>query len=185
MVVCPGGLVNFINGSANPSPFCNEASSSPQAQADEYSTAPLIVNSHAFPPPRRQWTDRPARRIGITLSGSHSGSPRAYLYALLAAPPLSPSAGIITLDTVRKSDSPFAAQISPPRFLADSCAKVCEVLEHALFYRVLVMLTAGVRDSWGNLPWLSKAFLRWDQCQAAIRRSEADGYEDGRKIAGQ
>jgi hypothetical protein len=29
MVVCSGGLVNFINGSATPSPFCNEASSSP------------------------------------------------------------------------------------------------------------------------------------------------------------
>jgi hypothetical protein len=79
--------------------------------------------------------------------------------AFLAASPLLPSAAIITLNTVRKSDSPFAAQLSPPRFLADSCANVCEILEQAGIYRILVMSTAGVGDSWSNLPWLSKIFL--------------------------
>ena len=88
--------------------------------------------------------------------------------ALLAAPALSPSAAIITLNTVRKSDSPFAAQISPPRFLADSCTNVCEVLEHAGIYRVVVMSTAGVGDSWCNLPWLSKAFLKWTNVKYAL-----------------
>jgi nucleoside-diphosphate-sugar epimerase len=88
--------------------------------------------------------------------------------ALLAAPSLSPSAAIITLNTVRKSDSPFAAQLSPPRFLADSCANVCEVLEHAGIFRIVVMSTAGVGDSWGNLPWLSKAFLGWTNVKYAL-----------------
>jgi hypothetical protein len=67
--------------------------------------------------------------------------------AFLTVPPLSPSAAIITLNIVRKSNSSFAAQISPPRFLADSCANVYEVLEHAGFYRVVVMSTAGVGNS--------------------------------------
>jgi uncharacterized protein YbjT (DUF2867 family) len=66
--------------------------------------------------------------------------------ALTAAAPLSPSAAIITLNTVRASDSPFAAQVSPPRFLAESCANACEVLEQADIKRVIVMSTAGVGD---------------------------------------
>ncbi|KAH8807673.1 hypothetical protein F5884DRAFT_345059 [Xylogone sp. PMI_703] len=89
--------------------------------------------------------------------------------ALLAAAPLSPSAAIITLNTVRKSDSPFATQVSPPRFLADSCVNVCEVLEHAGIFRVVVMSTAGVGDSWDNLPWLSKAFMRLTNIKYALK----------------
>ncbi|CAM1500931.1 Fc.00g100930.m01.CDS01 [Cosmosporella sp. VM-42] len=88
--------------------------------------------------------------------------------ALSAAPGLSPSAAIITLNTVRKSDSPFAAPLSPPRFLADSCANVCEVLEQAGIHRVVVMSTAGVGDSWGKLPWLSKAFMGWTNIKYAL-----------------
>jgi len=107
-------------------------------------------------------------RPGLTIVTGSPLSKSDIRSALLAAPPLSPSATIITLNTVRKSDSPFAAQISPPRFLADSCANVCEVLEHAGFYRVVVMSTAGVGDSWGNLPWLSKAFLRWTNVKYAL-----------------
>ncbi|KAF2724470.1 hypothetical protein K431DRAFT_336746 [Polychaeton citri CBS 116435] len=79
--------------------------------------------------------------------------------ALSAALSLSSSAAIITLNAVCKSDSPSAAQLSPPRFLVDSCANVCKVLEHAGIHRVVVMSTAGVGDSWAKLPWLSKAFM--------------------------
>lgn len=88
--------------------------------------------------------------------------------ALTAASSLSPSAAIITLNTVRKSDSPFAAQVSPPRFLADSVANVCEVLTDAGIYRIVVMSTAGVGDSWWNLPWLSKAFMRLTNIKYAL-----------------
>ena len=107
-------------------------------------------------------------RPGLTIVTGSPLSKSDIRSTLLAAPPLSPSATIITLNTVRKSDSPFAAQISPPRFLADSCANVCEVLEHAGFYRVVAMSTSGVGDSWVNLPWLSKAFLRWTNVKYAL-----------------
>lgn len=83
-----------------------------------------------------------------------------------ASPP--PAATIITLNTVRKSDSPFAPQVSPPRFLADSCANACEVLEQAGCNRVVVMSTAGVGDSWGKLPWASKAFMGWTNVKYAL-----------------
>ncbi|EEU36192.1 uncharacterized protein NECHADRAFT_97508 [Fusarium vanettenii 77-13-4] len=88
--------------------------------------------------------------------------------ALSAAPSFTTSAAIVTLNTVRKSDSPFAPQLSPPRFLADSCANVCEVLENAGIYRIVVMSTAGVGDSWASLPWLSKAFMGWTNIKYAL-----------------
>lgn len=88
--------------------------------------------------------------------------------ALSAAPLPTTSAAIVTLNTVRKSDSPFAPQVSPPRFLADSCANICEVLEQAGIHRIIVMSTAGAGDSWSNLPWLSKAFMGWTNIRYAL-----------------
>ena len=107
-------------------------------------------------------------RPGLTIVTGSPLSKSDIRSALLAAPLLSPSAAIITLNTVRKSDSPFSAQVSPPRFLADSCANVCDVLEHVGVRRIVVMSTAGVGDSWGNLPWLSKAFLGWTNVKYAL-----------------
>lgn len=99
-----------------------------------------------------------------------TGSPlsNADIHKALVSAPLPVSAAIITLNTVRKSESPFAAQVSPPRFLADSCANVCEVLAQAGIHRVVVMSTAGVGDSWISLPWLSKAFLGWTNVKYAL-----------------
>ncbi|KAM0549458.1 hypothetical protein ACHAPJ_009444 [Fusarium lateritium] len=87
---------------------------------------------------------------------------------LHAAPGLSPSAAIITLNAVRKSDSPFAAPVSPPRFLADSCANACEVLEQAGIHRIVFMSTAGAGDSWNSIPLLSKAFMGWTNIKYAL-----------------
>ncbi|KAH8646136.1 NAD-dependent epimerase/dehydratase [Xylariales sp. PMI_506] len=109
-------------------------------------------------------TPRPGLTI-VTGSPLHKSDIRS---ALTAAPSLSPSAAIITLNTVRKSDNPFAAQVSPPRFLADSCANACEVLEQAGIRRVVVMSTAGAGDSWAHLPLLSKAFMRLTNVKYAL-----------------
>ncbi|KAH7410787.1 NAD-dependent epimerase/dehydratase [Cadophora sp. MPI-SDFR-AT-0126] len=98
-------------------------------------------------------------RPGLTIVTGSPLSKPDLRSALLATPSMSPSAAIITLNTVRKSDSPFAAQISPPRFLADSCANVCGALAEVGCRRIVVMSTAGVGDSWGKLPLLSKAFM--------------------------
>ncbi|KAF1991181.1 NAD-dependent epimerase/dehydratase [Aulographum hederae CBS 113979] len=108
-------------------------------------------------------------RPGLTITTGSPLSKPDILTALHAAPPLpAPTAAIITLNTVRESDSPFAAQVSPLRFLADSCANVCEVLEQAGIHRLVVMSTAGVGDSWANLPWLSKVFLSWTNVRYAL-----------------
>jgi uncharacterized protein YbjT (DUF2867 family) len=105
-----------------------------------------------------------APRVGLTIV---TGSPLSKL-DIQNASRQTPSAAIITLNTVRQSDSPFAPQVSPPRFLADSCANVCEVLEHAGIRRIVVMSTAGVGDSWAHLPWLSKAFMGWTNVKYAL-----------------
>ncbi|MCJ1307326.1 hypothetical protein MMC25_000972 [Agyrium rufum] len=186
---------NFINVPATPSPFSNKVSYSPHklkqkitqrhhssskvmhflllgasGRTGQHVVTELLSQGHtavALVRTSSSLTPRPGLTIvtGSPLSKSDIRS------ALLAAPPNSPpmSAAIITLNTLRKSDSPFAAQISPPRFLADSCANVCEVLEKdAGCSRVVVMSTAGVGDSWGNLPLLSKAFLGWTNVKYAL-----------------
>ncbi|KAH0432944.1 nad-dependent epimerase dehydratase [Colletotrichum camelliae] len=105
---------------------------------------------------------------GLTIA---TGSPLSKLditSALSAAPSLTLSAAIVTLNTVRESDSPFARQLSPPRFLADSCANACEVLQKAGIRRIVVMSTAGVGDSWAKIPWLSKAFMGWTNIKYAL-----------------
>ncbi|KIW89182.1 uncharacterized protein Z519_10034 [Cladophialophora bantiana CBS 173.52] len=185
-------VVNFINGSATPSPFGNEASSSPHkikqtrtqrclssskamhflllgatGRTGQHVVSELLSQGHtavALVRTSGSLTARPGLTvvIGSPLSKSDLKS------ALYAAPSLTPSAAIITLNTVRQSDSPFAPQVSPPRFLADSCANVCEVLDHAAIYRIVVMSTAGVGDSWTELPWLTKAFMGWTNIKHAL-----------------
>lgn len=94
---------------------------------------------------------------GLTIvTGSPLSKPDIH-NALLTAPQLSQSAAIVTLNSVRKSDNPFAARVSPPRFLAVSCANICDVLNNAGVRRIVIMSTAGAGASWEPLPWISKA----------------------------
>ncbi|KAJ2979029.1 hypothetical protein NQ176_g3493 [Zarea fungicola] len=107
-------------------------------------------------------------RAGLTIvTGSPLSKPDIRNALNAASTPL-PSAAIFTLNTVRESDSPFAKQVSPPRFLADSCANACEILEEVGVRRIVVMSTAGVGDSWGNLSLLSKLFLGWTNVKLAV-----------------
>lgn len=91
------------------------------------------------------------------------------LKAYSATPSNPPTAAIITLNTVRESDSPFAAQVSPPRFLADSCASICEVLQQHGCRRIIIMSTAGVGDSWNNLSWLGRGFMGLTNVKYALK----------------
>ena len=116
--------------------------------------------------------DKLSPRPGLTVVAGSPLSPSDLCNVVSPAP----DATIVTLNTLRASDSPFAAQISPPRFLADSCAKACEALESAGARRIVVMSTAGVGDSWETLPWMSKAFMRWTNVTYAL---DDHGLVDG------
>ncbi len=109
-----------------------------------------------------------APRPGLTIVTGSPLSKPDIKSALSADPSLTPSAAIVTLNTVRKTDSPFAPPLSPPRFLADSCANVCEALEQAGIRRIVFMSTAGAGDSWAALPWLSKAFMGYTNIKHAL-----------------
>lgn len=107
-------------------------------------------------------------RPGLTVVTGSPLSKSDIASALHADSSLTPSAAIITLNSNRKSDSLFAAQLSPPRFLADSCANTCAVLEDAGIHRIVVMSTAGAGDSWAKLPLLNKAFFKLTNVKLAL-----------------
>jgi putative NADH-flavin reductase len=108
-------------------------------------------------------------RPGLTIVTGSPLSKSDIQSTITAVPFVQPDAAIYTLNTVRKSESPFAPQLSPPRFLADSCAAACAVLEQAGIHRIVVMSTAGAGDSWENLPLLSKAFMGWTNVRLALQ----------------
>ncbi|KAK5059786.1 hypothetical protein LTR84_009669 [Exophiala bonariae] len=108
-------------------------------------------------------------RAGLTIvTGSPLSKDDIRKAVTATAAPVRPSAAIITLNTVRESDSPFSKQLGPPRFLADSCANACAVLEEAGVRRIVVLSTAGVGDSWRELPWLSRMFMSLTNIKYAL-----------------
>ncbi|KAF5627426.1 hypothetical protein F52700_8351 [Fusarium sp. NRRL 52700] len=113
-------------------------------------------------------TSNVASQPGLTVVTGSPLSKDDIRRALIATPGLVPSAAIMTLNTVRKSDNPFAAQVSPPRFLADSCANACQVLKEAGIKRIVVMSTAGVGDSWDKLSWVGRAVMKWTNIKYAL-----------------
>jgi hypothetical protein len=83
---------------------------------------------------------------------------------------LKPDAPIFTLNTVRKTERPFAPQLSLPRFLADSCAAAYDVLKQAeICYIVVMSSTTDTSYSSVDLPWLSKAFMGWTNVKFALQ----------------
>jgi uncharacterized protein YbjT (DUF2867 family) len=106
--------------------------------------------------------------IGLTIVTGSPLNKSDIEKAITAMPNLKPDATIYTLNSGRKNDGLFAPQINPPRFLADTCAAACEVLEKAGIRRIVVMSTVGVGDSWGNLPWLNKGFMAFTNVKFAL-----------------
>ncbi|ERS98134.1 hypothetical protein HMPREF1624_04914 [Sporothrix schenckii ATCC 58251] len=68
---------------------------------------------------------------------------------------------IFTLGSIRTSDSPFAAPVSPPRFMADSAANAVSVLANHNVSRIVIQSTAGIGDSWAGFPTFLKMFMGW------------------------
>jgi nucleoside-diphosphate-sugar epimerase len=88
--------------------------------------------------------------------------------AFKASTPVVPDAGIMTIASVRESDSPFAKQVSPPRLLADSSKNLVEVLKKNNVKRVVIMSTMGVGDSWASLPILSKLVMGYSNIKYTL-----------------
>ena len=88
--------------------------------------------------------------------------------AFMACSPAVPDAAIVTLNSVREADSPFAKHISPPRLMADASNVVVAVLSNHGVKRIVTMSTLGVGDSWARLPTLTKAFMHYTNIKPTL-----------------
>lgn len=70
-----------------------------------------------------------------------------------------PDAVIVTLSARRASDSPFAAVISPPRFMADCNANVVTAMKEFGVKKLVIMQAFGVGASWSNMPCLLRLLM--------------------------
>ena len=70
-----------------------------------------------------------------------------------------PDAVIVTLNARRASDSPFAAVISPPRFMADCNANVVAAMKEFGVEKLVVMQAFGVGASWPNMSCILRTMM--------------------------
>jgi hypothetical protein len=61
---------------------------------------------------------------------------------------------IVTLNALRKSDSPFAAPIGPPNLMVDSHTALLTVMNERNVRKIVTMAAFGVGDSFPNLHFL-------------------------------
>lgn len=74
--------------------------------------------------------------------------------------PTRPDAVIVTLNSARASDSPFAVSIAPRRMMADSHANVTAVMQQHGVSKIVTMSAFGVADSDPNVFCAIRAVLR-------------------------
>ncbi|KAF2809443.1 uncharacterized protein BDZ99DRAFT_463242 [Mytilinidion resinicola] len=71
-----------------------------------------------------------------------------------------PSVVLVTLSAPRAGDSPFAANISPPRLMADSNANVVAAMKEFGVPKVVIMQAQGVGDSWPNMNCIMRLLMK-------------------------
>jgi uncharacterized protein YbjT (DUF2867 family) len=71
-----------------------------------------------------------------------------------------PDVVVVTLSAPRAGDSPFAANISPPRLMADSNANVVTVMKEYNTPKVVIMQAFGVAESWPNMHWVLRLLMK-------------------------
>ena len=71
-----------------------------------------------------------------------------------------PDGVIVTLNARRASDSPFAANISPPRFMADSVANLCKAMKEYGVRKIVVMQAFGVGETWPNMSYMLRLLVK-------------------------
>ncbi|KAL1896064.1 hypothetical protein Sste5346_004803 [Sporothrix stenoceras] len=128
--------------------------------------AELLAQGHTAVALVRNLDKLPAQK-GLTVI---KGSPlaKADVEKAITATPTKIDACIFTLNTLRASDSPFAAQVTPPRFLADAAQVAADALLAHGISRLVITSTAGAGDSWPGLPWVSRAFMGWTNVKHAL-----------------
>jgi uncharacterized protein YbjT (DUF2867 family) len=91
---------------------------------------------------------------------------------------------IVALNSVRASDSPFAAPAAPPRLMAESHENLLSAMKSHNIKRIITISAFGVTDSGPHVFWPARMFLRHtnvayaykdhDEVDAIVRKSDVD-----------
>lgn len=96
-----------------------------------------------------------------------------------------PDVIVVTLSAPRAGDSPFAANISPPRLMADSTANVVAVMKEATNSpKIVIMQAFGVGESWANMHCVlrllmskSNMIYQYDDHNLVTKETKASGED--------
>jgi putative NADH-flavin reductase len=69
-------------------------------------------------------------------------------------------AAVVSLNINRTSDSPFAKIISPLTTISDSVKTLVTAMETQGVKRIVSVSASGVGDSWKDMPWVGRVFIR-------------------------
>lgn len=79
------------------------------------------------------------------------------------------NAVISTLNNQRMSDSPFAKPKSPENLMADSIKNALAAMKEHQVNRILLLGASGAGDSYADVPWFFKAFIKYTNLSHAYR----------------
>ena len=93
-------------------------------------------------------------------------------------------AAVVSLNINRTSDSPFARIVSPLTIISDSVNTLLQAMKNQGVKRVVSVSASGVGDSWKDMPFIGRLFIRntniWkayldhDRQEKALRASNLD-----------
>ena len=85
----------------------------------------------------------------------------------------------VCLGISRRTRSPFAPLVSPPDLTSRSIGAIVRVMQRAGVRRIVYVSAFGAGDSWSQIPWWGRAFLRLSQ----VRYSMADHTRSERLLS--
>ncbi|KAJ5246048.1 TrkA-N domain dehydrogenase [Penicillium chermesinum] len=94
-----------------------------------------------------------------------------------------PDAVIVALNACRTSDSPFAAPISPPQFMADCNGSVVVAMKEFSVQNLVIMQAFAVGASWPHMPCVMSGLMsktnmsyQYDDHNHTVQEVQASGF---------
>ena len=67
---------------------------------------------------------------------------------------------VVSLNISRRSDSPYAKVVSPLTLISETVKSVLSAMEKNNVKRIISVSASGVGDSWKDMPWIARVFIR-------------------------
>lgn len=107
--------------------------------------------------------DQPGLKIVIGTPINASDLQKAF-----TATPDTPTIIISTLSQTRKSGNPWAATVSPPRFMAEVAANLIKATQQYHVSKVIIMSMFGAGDSFPNLNIMMRGIMRFSNMNQTL-----------------